>query len=406
MCRLIPVCVLTMCLAIGCKQDAGEAKPDSLSNSVAMASDGAPPQPAPTSPKPGGIVATVNGQPILQSQLDSVVDRVIAQQSGGRQVPPQILDQFRTQIGPQVLETLIDNLLLDQEVTEGNVTVTSEEAVAEAERNLTLQLAREGSTREELAERIRASGMGMTLEQALTQQATDPGFRQTIAYAELLEQKYPDQFVITPAQVQERYDRDLEKDFTKPETVRASHILFSTQNVQTPEEQDAAKAKAIAVLAEVRKPDADFAALAKQHSQCPSGPNGGDLGSFPRQGVMVEPFAAAAFEMQPGAVSDVVETPFGYHIIKVTERNPSRVVPLAEAEVMIRDDLRMERLLSAREQHVAKLRQGAKLNYTNGPPPAAALPAPPQASPAPVTPAPAPPATEPPATAPAESPAP
>jgi peptidyl-prolyl cis-trans isomerase C len=403
MSRVFLASMIAICLATGCRKDSAQQSSGSPSGSSAMAADAPPqqPSPSPAAPSPGGILATVNGQPILQSDLDIVVDRVIAQQTGGRQVPPQMIDQFRASIRPQVLETLIDNRLLDQQVTEAKITVTAEEAMAEAERGLAAQLTREGATREEFAERVQASGMGMTLDQALTQQANDPGFRQTIAYAELLEQKYPDLFAISPAQVQERYDRDRDSAFTKPEMVRASHILFSTQNVQTPQEQDAAKEKATAVLAEVQKPDADFAALAKQHSQCPSAASGGDLGFFPRQGVMVEPFAAAAFELQPGAFSSVVETPFGYHIIKVTERKPAHVVPLEEADAAIRDELRMEQLLEARQQHIAKLRQDAKITYTNGPP----APASPASPPA-VTPAPAPRATTPPASAPSEVPTP
>ena len=67
---------------------------------------------------------------------------------------------------------------------------------------------------------------------------------------------------------------------------------------------------------------ADFAALAKEHSDCPSGQNGGDLGTFPR-GMMVKPFEDAAFTQEVGKVGDIIETPFGYHLILVTAKNPA-----------------------------------------------------------------------------------
>ena len=74
----------------------------------------------------------------------------------------------------------------------------------------------------------------------------------------------------------------------------------------------------------------DFAALAKQHSQDPgSAVNGGDLGFF-QQGQMVGPFNDVAFKLAPGEVSDLVETEFGFHIIKVAEKQAPRAVPLEE----------------------------------------------------------------------------
>jgi len=92
------------------------------------------------------------------------------------------------------------------------------------------------------------------------------------------------------------------------EEVRASHILVDTE--------DAASA-----LIQKLEDGSDFAELAKAESTGPSGPNGGDLGYFKRQGQMVEPFAEAAFALEAGAfTADPVQTQFGWHIIKVTDR--------------------------------------------------------------------------------------
>ncbi len=93
--------------------------------------------------------------------------------------------------------------------------------------------------------------------------------------------------------------------FGSKEKVRCSHILVEDQ------------AQAEQLLAELKK-GADFAALAKKHSKCPSGRNGGDLGAFAR-GAMVKEFDAVAFDLPVGELSEPVNTQFGYHILKRTQ---------------------------------------------------------------------------------------
>ena len=100
----------------------------------------------------------------------------------------------------------------------------------------------------------------------------------------------------------------------------------------------------------------DLSALAKQHSQDPgSAPNGGDLGFF-QQGQMVGPFNDVAFKLQPGAVSDLVETEFGFHIIKVAEKQPSRTVPLEEVRPKLEEYLERQN----REQETDAFVNGLK----------------------------------------------
>ena len=91
--------------------------------------------------------------------------------------------------------------------------------------------------------------------------------------------------------------------------VTASHILVSTDG----KDKETAKAEIEALLAEI-KGGADFAEIARAKSDCPSGSRGGDLGAFGR-GMMVPEFEQAAFDLEPGAMSDVVETDFGYHLV-------------------------------------------------------------------------------------------
>src|SRR3989454_1131093 len=150
--------------------------------------------------------------------------------------------------------------------------------------------------------------------------------------------------------IAEYYALHKEDKFTEPEQVRARHILIEAAADAGADEKAAARKKTEELLAKV-KAGADFAALAKETSQDPgSGAKGGDLGLFPR-GRMTPAFEEAAFALQAGGVSDVVETPFGFHVIKVEEHRPGGVKPLEAVHDEIADSLKQDRSLAlARKQ--------------------------------------------------------
>lgn len=103
------------------------------------------------------------------------------------------------------------------------------------------------------------------------------------------------------------------------DTVRASHILLMYQG-SARSTATRSKDEAQTQIAQIKQQldgGADFADLAKQHSDCPSGQKGGDLGEFGK-GQMVKPFEDTTFALEPGQTSDVIETDFGYHIIQRT----------------------------------------------------------------------------------------
>lgn len=125
-----------------------------------------------------------------------------------------------------------------------------------------------------------------------------------------------------------QYDADPKK-FDVPEQIRVRHILISAKACE-------AEAKAREILAKAKQPGADFALLAEANSDDPgSAPSGGDLGFFSR-GRMVPAFDKAAFALQqPGELSDVVKTDYGYHVIRLEERKPAGRKPFDE----VREDL-------------------------------------------------------------------
>jgi peptidyl-prolyl cis-trans isomerase D len=147
---------------------------------------------------------------------------------------------------------------------------------------------------------------------------------------------------VTPSDsdIETYYKDHLKSNFTHPEEAHARHILVSVAAGATPVEKDAAHKKALDILKQA-KSGADFAKLAAKYSDDPSNKfSGGDLGSFSR-GQMVKPFEDAVFKMKPGEIT-LVETSFGFHVVKLDTRTPAHVDTLAEAKPTIIETIRTE----------------------------------------------------------------
>lgn len=143
------------------------------------------------------------------------------------------------------------------------------------------------------------------------------------------------QLAVSDAEIKAAYDSRKDR-FQQPEERRASHILIASEKLG----KDKAKAKAEELLAEIRKTPANFADLAKKNSDDPgSASKGGDLGFFGR-GMMVKPFEDSAFSLKEGEISGVVESDFGFHIIKVTGIHAAKEKPLAEVKGEIEAELK------------------------------------------------------------------
>lgn len=155
------------------------------------------------------------------------------------------------------------------------------------------------------------------------------------------------------------YDQNPDK-FTRPETVKASHILVGVDEKATADEKKAAREKAEKLRKELAG-GADFAALAKGNSTCPSSQQGGDLGYFGK-GQMVPAFEKAAFALKPGEISDVVETQFGFHIIKLTDKKAAEKVDFKEAQPRIEEFLKNQKVGSAVNDYLTEARKTAKID--------------------------------------------
>ncbi len=152
-------------------------------------------------------------------------------------------------------------------------------------------------------------------------------------------QNYKDEVQISDEAINNYY-MDHKQEYASPKTVEARHILFKLENGADDQTVAAAKARAETVLDLIQK-GADFAEMAKKHSEGPSKTNGGHLGTF-RKEDMVAPFSEKAFSMQAGEVSEPVQTQFGWHLIKVEKVNPATEQTLVEATDAIRKTLTNE----------------------------------------------------------------
>lgn len=177
---------------------------------------------------------------------------------------------------------------------------------------------------------------------------------------------------VTDAEVKQFYN-DNPAEFERPETIHARHILLMTIDpiTRTPlsEEQQKAKRKQADDLLKRIRGGADFAALAKQYSEDPgSKDNGGELPEFPR-GQMVPEFEAAAFALTNNQVSDVVTSPYGYHIIKLLDRTPSKKLALTDQVPSttvtiadrVKDILTQQKTEKLAPAYLEKLKAGAEV---------------------------------------------
>ena len=192
----------------------------------------------------------------------------------------------------------------------------------------------------------------------LTEDEVRVQIQRGLAIRELIDQKVASKVVITDEETRAYYDGNSQL-FQQPEQVKASHILIKVE----PTADDAKKAEARKKIVEVQqklKDGGDFAALAKEYSQGPSGSKGGDLGYFKR-GQMVKPFDDVAFSMKTNEVSDLVETRFGYHLIKVYDKKPEQTLAYADVKDKIAQRLKQEKVEKDATLYVENLKKGAKV---------------------------------------------
>ncbi|MBJ6801093.1 peptidylprolyl isomerase [Geomonas propionica] len=287
-------------------------------------------------------VQLVNGVAITRAEVERATRVLLSQSGQPQQLPPQAMQQA-TQAA---LDQLTTAELLYQEAAKTEIKDLDQQVEKKLAESKALY-----PNPDAFEEALKGSGLTVA---EMTRNA-----RKSIVINSFIEQRFAAKAEVSEADAQKFYQENQAKYFTRPENARASHILVKVDEKMKPEEKEKAKQKAEALLQRVRGGE-DFAAVAKAESGCPSAAVGGDLGSFGR-GQMVPPFEKAVFDLKPGEISPVVESQFGFHIIKLVEKHEAGKVSYDEAKGKIFEYLKAEKIRQAVTSFVDELKSKAKI---------------------------------------------
>lgn len=285
-------------------------------------------------------VARVNGTPVPAAEFQKALN-AFNKSPDAAQVPPgkeKEVQQF-------LLNQMIAAELMYQ-VAKATPVMDQDKKVADAVAVLKARFPNE----EEFHKGLQAQG--------LTEAALKDLISRNVMIENHIEQVIVPKQSVSDAEVKEFYDKN-PQTFTQPEQARASHILITVDAKASEAERKKAREKVEALLKQV-KSGADFAKVAQENSGCPSSQQGGDLGYFGK-GQMVKPFEDAAWSLKPGEVSGVVETQFGYHIIKLIEKRPSSKIPFDDVKARIADSLKRKKVGEAVNAVLEDARKKAKI---------------------------------------------
>jgi parvulin-like peptidyl-prolyl isomerase len=318
-----------------------------------------PPQPAPTN-KPSldalfgdTVIAKGKGVEVKRTDLDAMVVRMKAGYAAQQMPAPADLES-------QALKNLVIQQLILSKATDADYAKAKtnfDEWVAKVKK------ANNFTNDEEFDKAVsRQLFGGETLDQ-WKKQRTD-----TMTVPVVLEREL--KVNVSDDEIKKFYDDPANiSDFEQPEMVRAQHILLMTQDPTTheplPADKKAEKKKQMEdILKQAKAPGADFGELAKKYSEDPGSKDKGGEYTFPRNR-MVKEFEDTAFSLKPGEISDIIETTYGYHIIKLNEKIPAKKVDLSEVKDGIKDHLVQEQFQKLVPDYTAKLVKDADLKVTD-----------------------------------------
>lgn len=323
---------------------------------------------------PKDTIIKVNGESITQTQFDDVMNKAIGS-SVFAQMGVDIKNDKNSflylMLKEKVVNELIVKKLIDQEINKRKINITQEDMDTELK-----SIIEKVGSKEKFDEILKQNGV--TAAQFKNDLSDEVKVKKLVSMLATTK--------VTDADALKFYKENLNK-FKYDDKVRASHILISANPeeirnkiISDPANKGLSKVavqkliddemksrleKAKKILADVKKNPASFADLAKKISEDPvSAKQGGDLGFFTKQ-EMVEPFSKVAFSQKPNTISDVVQTPYGYHIILVKDRMAAAQEPFEKVKTEITSYLENQENVKVLETLIDSLKKQAKIEYIN-----------------------------------------
>lgn len=303
---------------------------------------GATSAPVAASLAPTAVIARVNGTEIPARQLDQTVRIYLESSSRDPKTVPE--DQIRG-LRKQLMDSLVSSEILFQASQKAGIAVSDESI------NEQLQSLRSRFPSEDDFSRYIAG-------QEITLQDMRERIRRNLATQELVGKEIEAKLSVSEAEIADYYRKNKDK-MRREESVKVSEIFVRTDPKAAADARAKARQKIESLLKEVRG-GKEFAALARQFSEAPDARQGGDMGYITRNGTLPA-IASPAFRLKVGEVSDVVESPFGYHVLKVTEKKPAGDVKLEEAKPQVSRIVRQQKEREAFNAYLARLKAASKV---------------------------------------------
>lgn len=300
----------------------------------------------------GNYVAIVNGEKIPQKELNHKLTLIKQRAaSAGQELDEQRLASLKEDI----VNNMVEKELLYQKSQELDITVAPEEIDSQMQQ-FKQQFPDENQYKEQL------SALGYTEELLRSE------IEKNTAIQQLIEQEIGADISLSDEELEAYYEENPDQ-FETPEQVKARHILIKTDEDADEAEKQAAREK-IQEIAKRIDDGEKFSEVAKEESDCPSSERGGDLGYF-SQGQMVKPFEEAAFSLAVGDVSDVVETRFGYHLIKAEDKKTAAKESFDEVKEDLKTQLEQQKIKEKLPSYVENLKEDSdiEINLPSSPSP-------------------------------------